>query len=55
MIPDTISITGEMAGSIRSHHTSETPKDRRMTDCEPFVLKPEKGTRAVDLQWKAIV
>ena len=55
MIPDTIPITGETAGSIRTHQTNETSEDRIMTDCEPFVLKPEKGTRAVDLQWKAIV
>ena len=43
MIPDTVPITGETAGSIRTHQTNEIPEDRIMTDCEPFDLKSERG------------
>ena len=55
MLPDVILTAGETTVSLHIHHTRETRKDFGMIDREPFTLKPEKGTRVGDLQWKAAV
>ena len=44
-----------MTVSLHIHHMRKMRNDFRMIDREPFTLKPEKGARVGDLQWKTVV